>query len=153
MKKEAEEISLFRRSISNRTIRVNKRRKGRFTEVVRDIFDKRPEIFISRRVMEVSALPFYESTLSPSKNIPAMIPGWMKISKSDRRRRVFPFTISIVSLPEGKRTIAIEPRILRRKRFSLRWNESAHPFKDYCPYLFSRDRSVPRDKARFTPIS
>jgi hypothetical protein len=42
----------------------------------------------------------------------------MKISKSDRRRRVFPFTISIVSLPKGKRAIAIEPWILRRKRFS-----------------------------------
>ena len=75
MKKEAEEISLFRRSISYRTIRVNKRRKGRFTEVVRDIFDKRPEIFISRRAMEISALPFYERTLSPSKNIPATIPS------------------------------------------------------------------------------
>src|ERR1044072_2452487 len=151
-KKEAEEISLFRRSISYRTIRANKRRKGRFTEVVRDIFDKRPEIFISRRAMEVSALPFYESALSPSKNILATIPSCMKISKSDRRRRVFPFTISIVSLPKGKRTIAIEPRILRRKRFSCRWDESAHPVKDYGPCLFGRDRSAPRDKARFTPM-
>src|SRR6201990_2019521 len=60
----------------------------------------RPEIFISRRAMEVSALPFYESTLSPSKNIPATIPNRMKISKNDRRR-VFPSTISIVS-PEGQ---------------------------------------------------
>src|SRR6201990_2182774 len=149
--KEAEEISLFRGSICNRSIRANKRRKGRFTEVIRDIFDKRPEIFISRRAMEVSALPIYESTLRPSKNIPATIPSGMKISKSDRRRRVFPCTISIVSLPKDKRTVAIEPWILWRKRFSCRWNESAHPIKDHCPYLFSRDRSIPRDKARFTP--
>src|ERR1044072_7058700 len=79
-KKEAEEISLFRRSISYRTIRANKRRKGRFTEVVRDIFDKRPEIFINRRAMEVSALPFYESTLSPSKNIPAVVNLFLPIT-------------------------------------------------------------------------
>ena len=62
------------RSISyKKNIRANKGREGRFTEVIRDIFDKKPEIFISRRAMEVSALSFCESTLSPSKNIPATI--------------------------------------------------------------------------------
>src|ERR1700755_1879711 len=65
-KKEAEEISLFSRSISYRTIRANKRRKGRFTEVVRDIFDKRPEIFISRRTMEKESFSIHDKhCLSP----------------------------------------------------------------------------------------
>ena len=63
-----------KRNISYTTIRANKRRKGRFTEVIRDNFDKRPEIIISRSAMEVSPLPFCESTLSPSKNIFSTIP-------------------------------------------------------------------------------
>ena len=66
--------------------------------------------------------------------------------------RVFPPSIRDVSSLNDKRAGAIEPWILRRKRFSWRWNESTHPIKDHCPYLFSRDRSVPRDKARFTPM-
>ena len=49
--------------------------KADLQKLLRDIFDKRPEIFISRRAMEASALPFCESTLSPSKNIPATIPS------------------------------------------------------------------------------
>src|SRR5678815_1250283 len=48
-KKEAEEIILFSRRVSYRTVRANKWRKGRFTKVIRDVFGKRPEIFISRR--------------------------------------------------------------------------------------------------------
>src|SRR5678816_4421845 len=48
----------FSVGVSNRAIRSNKRRKGRFREVVRDVFVKRPERFISRRTKEVSALSF-----------------------------------------------------------------------------------------------
>lgn len=47
-KKEAEEIGLFRRKISYRSVRANRRKKGRLTKVVGDSLSKRSEIFISR---------------------------------------------------------------------------------------------------------
>src|ERR1051325_2133463 len=43
-------LAFFSWSVSNRTIRANKRRKGRFTEIVGDVFGKRPERFFSRRI-------------------------------------------------------------------------------------------------------
>ena len=43
-------LAFFSRSVSNRTIRANKRRKGRFTEIVGDVLGKRPERFFSRRI-------------------------------------------------------------------------------------------------------
>src|SRR5678816_4380498 len=49
------------------TIRLNKRRKGRFTKVVRDVFGKRPERFASRRTKKVNALSFDESSPCSSK--------------------------------------------------------------------------------------
>lgn len=43
-------LSLFSWSISDRTIRTNKTEKERFTEVVRDVYDKITERFMSRRI-------------------------------------------------------------------------------------------------------
>src|SRR5678815_1934039 len=68
----------------------------------------------------------------------------MKISENDRRMRIFPH-------PNGQRTSTIEPWILRRKRFSRRRNEPAHPINDYSSHFIGRSRSVFRVKA-VTPI-
>src|SRR5678815_618066 len=75
----------------------------------------------------------------------------MKISKSDGRMRIFPHPIHTVSSLNGQRTSTIEPWILRRKRFSRRRNESAHPIDDYSSHFIGRSRSVFRVKA-VTPI-
>jgi hypothetical protein len=130
---------------------LNKGRKGRFTEVVRDIFGKRPEIFVSRRAKKVSAPSFSEGTLSLSNNIPATIPGWMEISKSDRRMRVFPRTIRIIPSLNGTRAITIEPWITRRERFSWRRNEPTHTFNYNGTHLFGGYRGVSGVKAGFVP--
>src|SRR5678816_2729446 len=71
----------------------------------------------------------------------------MKISKSDRRTRIFPFPIRTVSSLNGQRTSTIEPWIMRRERFSRRSNEPAHPINDYSSHLIGRNRSVTRVKA------
>src|SRR5678815_3913765 len=71
----------------------------------------------------------------------------MKISKSDRRTRIFSFPISTVSSLNDQRTSTIEPWIMRRERFSRRRNEPAHPVNDYSSHLIGRSRSVTRDKA------
>src|SRR5678815_2008574 len=136
--KRQEEIGLFSWRISNRTIRANKRRKDRFTEVVRDVFGKRPERFVSRKTKEVSALSFDESPLCSSKSIPATISSRMKISKSDRRKRIFPLPIRTVSSLDGQRTSTIEPWIMRRERFSRRRNKPTHPINDYSSHLIGR---------------
>src|SRR5678816_408955 len=129
---------VYKRQVSNRAIRSNKRRKGRFTKVVRDVFGKRPERFVSRRTKEVSALSFDESPLCSSKSIPATISSRMKISESDRRTRIFPLPIRTVSSLNGQRTSTIEPWIMRRERFSRRRNEPAHPVNDYSSHLIGR---------------
>src|SRR5678815_4258429 len=69
----------------------------------------------------------------------------MKISKSDRRTRIFP--LLLFSSLNGQRTSTIEPWIMRRERFSRRRNEPVHPINDYSSYLIGRSRSVTRDKA------
>src|SRR6201990_1190850 len=71
----------------------------------------------------------------------------MKISKSDRRRRIFPLSIRDVSSLNGERASAIEPWILRRERFRRRRDEPAHPINDYSPHLIGRNQSIFRDKA------
>src|SRR5678816_2749051 len=71
----------------------------------------------------------------------------MKIGKSDRRTRIFPHPISIVSSLNGQGTSTIEPWILRRKRFSPRRNEPAHPINNYSSHFIGRIRSVLRVKA------
>src|SRR5678815_3210646 len=71
----------------------------------------------------------------------------MKISESDRRTRIFPPPIRIVSSLNGQRAITIEPWIMRRERFSRRRNKPAHPINDYSSHLIGRSRSVTRDKA------
>lgn len=43
-KKKAKGINLYRRSVSNITVRAN-RRKGRFVEITRNIFSKNTNIF------------------------------------------------------------------------------------------------------------
>lgn len=72
----AEEIDLYRRIVKYRFVRANKRRKGKFAEVIRDVFNKRPKIFISSRTIKVSALSFSEYL--------ATITSIMIISKWDK---------------------------------------------------------------------
>src|SRR5678815_2359048 len=68
----------------------------------------------------------------------------MKISKSDRRARIFPPPISAVSSLNDQRASTVEPWIMRRERFSRRRNEPAHPINDYSSHLIGRSRSVTR---------
>src|SRR5678816_551632 len=71
----------------------------------------------------------------------------MKISKSDRRARIFPPPISTVSSLNDQRASTVEPWIMRRERFSRRRNEPAHTINDYSSHLIGRSRSVTRVKA------
>src|ERR1044072_9031654 len=71
----------------------------------------------------------------------------MKISKSDRRKGIFPLSIRDVSSLNGPRARAVEPRFLRRERFRRRRDEPPHPINYYSPHLIGRNRSVFRDKA------
>src|SRR5678816_1818638 len=71
----------------------------------------------------------------------------MKISKSDRRTRIFTPPIRTVSSLNGQRASTIEPWIMRRERFSRRRNEPAHLINDYGSHLIGRSRSVTGVKA------
>src|SRR5678815_3177709 len=71
----------------------------------------------------------------------------MKISKSDRRARIFPPLISTVSSLNDQRASTIEPWIMRRERFSRRRNEPAHTINNYSSHLIGGSRSVTRVKA------
>ena len=97
-------------------------------------------------------LIFNKVKLGPAEDIPTTIPGGVKFSKNNRRRRVFPGMIRNVPNLDGTGAIVIKPCITRRERFRRGRDEPAHPLNNRNPHLFCGDRSVAGDEAGSIPV-
>lgn len=135
--KKDEKIIYFRKSISYRSFRVNKRIKGRFTEVLDPFFGKKPEILPLGDQRKSLHFPLVKAGLPFRKIHPALISSWQKFSMSDGRRRVF-FFIQYRHCFYHKRQENTCHRTTTQHLVGWRWNEPAYPFGQYDPYIFRR---------------